>query len=134
MPVTVQGSLRSGPTKGELTFQISSRELNKLQREVQKNYVQPVKAEFERVTAKYADLMYEEALKLVPVDTGNLKASITLVLRELGFLIYTDVTYAAFVEFGTSLMAAQPFMLPAFQRYADVLYKEWKRILTRPLS
>lgn len=57
------------------------------------------------------------AKRLAPVDTGRLRSSIT---RELGedaqglvARIGTNVEYAIHQEFGTSKMAAQPFLVPA---------------------
>lgn len=51
------------------------------------------------------------------VDTGRLRASITHEVHE-GFLtvtarVGTNVKYAIFLEFGTSKMAARPFLRPA---------------------
>lgn len=57
------------------------------------------------------------ARSLCPVDTGRLRSSI--VMRKgrdgMGFYVEvgTSVSYAPFVEFGTSRMRAQPFLLPA---------------------
>lgn len=57
------------------------------------------------------------AKRLCPVDTGRLRASITHSLesdsRGLVGVVGTDVHYAPYVEFGTSRMAAQPFLRPA---------------------
>lgn len=58
-----------------------------------------------------------QAKQLCPVDTGRLRSSIT---NELGrdaeglyALIGSNVEYAVYVELGTSLAAAQPFLRPA---------------------
>lgn len=58
-----------------------------------------------------------EAQRIVPVDTGRLRASITT--RDSGPLtweVYTNVEYAPYVEYGTRYMAAQPFARPAYER------------------
>lgn len=58
------------------------------------------------------------AQRIVPVDTGRLRASITT--RDSGplnFEVYTNVDYAGYVEWGTRYMAAQPYMRPAYERY-----------------
>lgn len=51
-----------------------------------------------------------------PVDTGRLRASISVTEGRDGrgyFVdIGTNVDYAAFVEYGTSVSAAQPFLRP----------------------
>lgn len=56
----------------------------------------------------------------VPVDTGALKNSIASrveirgdsVVGEVG----TNLHYAPYIEFGTRFSAAQPFLVPAFDR------------------
>ena len=57
------------------------------------------------------------AKQFAPVDTGRLRASITEELaRDDGGLVErigSDVSYAAFQEFGTSKMAARPYLRPA---------------------
>jgi HK97 gp10 family phage protein len=70
-----------------------------------------------------ADRIVDTAQGLVPVDTGALRDSIRAepvapthwqVIAGGG-----DVDYAIFVEYGTSKMAAQPFLTPA-SRQVDV--------------
>ena len=55
------------------------------------------------------------AKMLCPVDTGNLRNSITHTVSadEQAVYIGTNVEYAAYVEFGTSRMRAQPYLQPA---------------------
>jgi phage protein, HK97 gp10 family len=49
-----------------------------------------------------------------PVDTGALRASIQNEMEEeTSGVVYTNQEYSQFVEFGTSKMAAQPYMTPA---------------------
>lgn len=49
-----------------------------------------------------------------PVDTGTLRRSIhTDMVNDFTAEVGTNIEYAAFVEFGTSKMAAQPFVTPA---------------------
>lgn len=56
------------------------------------------------------------AKDIVPVDTGALRASIhVVVFDELSLQVRADAHYAAFVEYGTSRMAAQPYMTPAVE-------------------
>ena len=61
-------------------------------------------------------LMIEaEAKRLCPVDTGNLRSSITPeVLSWAEGYVGTNVNYAPWVEYGTVRTPAQPFMEPAF--------------------
>lgn len=75
---------------------------------------------------KGAILVRDKAREKVPVDTGTLKKSIKVRNNRSGKGIIsfkigptsdkkrgTDIFYGRFVEFGTSKMAAKPFMRPA---------------------
>lgn len=48
-----------------------------------------------------------------PVDTGQLRASITHEVSNLQGVVGTNVEYAPFVEFGTSKQRPQPYLYPA---------------------
>ncbi len=111
-----------------LKMEIEQKDINQLifkatQYEVKKQLA--VKALVER----YTTLIYKEAIRLVPVDTGNLRDSIYTVLdqgiRGPSGEIRTDTTsYAIFVEFGTVFMDARPYMRQAFQRYVESFVTE----------
>ncbi len=81
-------------------------------------------------------MIQQTAQGYVPVDTGNLRESITVSVEETGSTVVgrvsTDVEYAAYVEYGTGMrgmesagagagpynpnwpgMPAQPYMRPA---------------------
>ncbi len=61
------------------------------------------------------------AKKLCPVDTGNLRNSITHQQEgDSVEIIGTNVEYAAYVEMGTSRSRAQPYLEPAVADHADV--------------
>lgn len=56
------------------------------------------------------------AQELAPVRTGALRDSIHVQrIDHLAVQVRADAEYAAFVEYGTSRMAAQPFMTPAME-------------------
>ena len=63
-----------------------------------------------------------DAKAAAPVDTGNLRSSIATTFAGDGRFgsMSAEVTahaeYSAYVEFGTSRAAGQPFMVPAFER------------------
>ena len=65
------------------------------------------------------------AKKLAPVDTGNLRNSITHELDdgEPAAYIGTNVEYAPYVCLGTIHMKAQPFLKPAVADHANTYRK-----------
>lgn len=67
------------------------------------------------------------AKRKCPVDTGNLRNSITnkIEMGEKSAYIGTNVEYAPYVELGTRKMAAQPFLTPAATEHSGV----YKRII-----
>jgi len=71
------------------------------------------------VAQKWADEMYEGAIADVPIDEGDLGAALEKRVKGKGATAdgqvgvwSEDEYYGQFVEFGTSKMAAQPFMYP----------------------
>lgn len=72
-------------------------------------------------------LVHEEAVRIVPVDTGRLKNSIQFRSDPAQLLarVLTNVVYAPYVEYGTHRAAAQPYMGPAAKK---VEADHWKRI------
>jgi len=67
---------------------------------------------------------------LCPVDTGNLRNSITHVADDSVAIIGTNVEYASYVEMGTSRQSPQPYIKPAIENNMP----EYKRILTEQLA
>jgi HK97 gp10 family phage protein len=64
------------------------------------------------------------AKKLCPVDTGNLRNSITHVTEgDSAVYVGTNTEYAAYVELGTSRTRAQPYLRPAVERNSST-YKQ----------
>ena len=72
------------------------------------------------------------AKKLAPVDTGNLRNSITHEVDDGEHAAYigTNVEYAPYQELGTVHMAAQPFLKPAVADHA----KEYRKIIENELK
>ena len=89
-----------------------------------------------------ARVVVQEAKRIVPVRTGNLQRSLhvggygsdgglegettgtdiggkTTSDTSASLLVGTNVHYAGFVEFGTSRMAARPYLRPALDEHAD---------------
>ncbi len=76
----------------------------------------PVAKELGRTAVK----VEREAIRLVPVDTGRLRSSITWEFGKdsegIFVAIGSNVTYAPHIEFGTIYMSAQPYLRPAANR------------------
>lgn len=63
------------------------------------------------------------AKELCPVDTGRLRNSISHARDDSAAYIGTNVEYAAYVELGTSVQKAKPYLRPAAENHSDE-YKE----------
>lgn len=72
------------------------------------------------------------AKEVVPVDTGNLRNSITHATEDNGHtvVIGSNVEYAPYVELGTRRMKAKPYLRPAIENHID----EYKGVLQTVLS
>lgn len=72
------------------------------------------------------------AAKKCPVDTGNLRGSITYEVDTAGNAVYigTNVEYAPYVELGTSRQKAQPFLRPAASQHGE----QYRQILKKALG
>ena len=99
----------------------------------------------EAVIQEARDFIATTALKVesdakwrTPVDTGRLEASITTELnkgpRGLQAEVGTNVEYASAVEFGTSTQAAQPYLIPAFNKNTQKFGEQLKDIVEKELS
>lgn len=68
------------------------------------------------------------AKRLCPVDTGNLRNSITHGTDDEAAYIGTNVEYAVYVEMGTVNTPAQPYLKPAaadhMEGYRNILKSE----------
>lgn len=72
------------------------------------------------------------AARKCPVDTGNLRGSITHAVDAGDNAVYigTNVKYAPYVELGTSRQKAQPFLRPAASEHVA----QYRRVLKRALG
>lgn len=71
-----------------------------------------------------------KAKELAPVDTGNLRNSLTHLVDDTTVYIGTNVEYGKYQELGTYKMKAQPFLRPAVVDNIG----EYKRIIQANLS
>lgn len=75
------------------------------------------------------------SIRLVPVDTGLLRASIKLRPTSEGadeYVLSAETNYASFIEYGTLRMKSQPYFRPALTE-VDLIWKEriWNSVLSR---
>lgn len=78
--------------------------------------------------AKTAADIERDAKAFVPVDTGNLRASISRTVEGLTAEIGPTASYGAYVEYGTSRQGPAAFMGPAFDRHAYKLERALAQI------
>ena len=77
------------------------------------------------------DSMVALAQYYCPIDTGRLQSSIHYIGNFPDFILIANAVnpqgqaYAGYVEFGTSKMAAQPFMWPAVRE----IWEDYRQIL-----
>ena len=69
-----------------------------------------------------------------PVDTGNLRSSIDYEVGSDDAVIFTPVEYAEPVEYGTSEMAAQPFLRPALDNNKSNIIKVFSQTYAKYLK
>lgn len=72
------------------------------------------------------------AKRACPVDTGNLRNSITHAVEGSEDAVYigTNVEYAPYVELGTSRQKAQPFLRPAASEHGA----QYRQVLRKTLG
>lgn len=72
------------------------------------------------------------AKRACPVDTGNLRNSITHAVESGEDAVYigTNVEYAPYVELGTSRQKAQPFLRPAASEHGA----QYRQLLKKALG
>ena len=64
-----------------------------------------------------------DATMLAPVDTGNLRDSVTYEVDEDEARVGTNVDYAPHLEYGTVKMAAQPYLRPSLDNNKSQIEK-----------
>lgn len=94
----------------------------KLKKNVQMNDVK-------RIVKNNGAALQEAAQRKVPVDTGTLKRSISLKIRDGGLTAEVEPTeeYAAYVEYGTRYMNAQPYMRPSYTAQKEKFKSDLKK-------
>lgn len=81
-----------------------------------------------QIVAAYAGYWENAASQLAPVDTGDLRNSVSHeITGPHEAKVFASMEYAEYQEYGTQDMPAQPFMRPA----RNALVDSWKRDLKR---
>jgi HK97 gp10 family phage protein len=70
------------------------------------------------------DTLLPEAQRLVPVDEGDLKESLEVVASPDGAELRAGTDHAVHVELGTRLMAAQPYLRPAYENRGNEFIRQ----------
>lgn len=78
------------------------------------------------ITFEMAEIIAERARDLVPVDTGELQDTIQAVQDGRSSQVQAGTSHALPIEFGTSKMAAQPYMRPAYEETKQEVVKSLK--------
>jgi HK97 gp10 family phage protein len=95
------------------------------------NLITTLPARVDAIAQRGAEQTAKSARVLVPVRTGALRASIRAERTPGGYAVRAGggaVDYAAYVEFGTRRMAAQPYLRPALESV------QWENIAHTALS
>lgn len=86
---------------------------------------------FKTVVKANGARLQKETMKITPIDTGALMRSISLKITEGGLtaLVAPGMHYAAYVEFGTRFMAAQPYVRPAFDTVRAKFISDLRKLI-----
>ena len=96
-----------------------------------KQYIDEQERKANKVLTVLGSFLVTDVKLRVPVDTGNLKGSITMEQENLVVAVGTNVEYAPHVEFGTEKMDAQPYLKPALEENKDQLQKGFVRLMRK---
>lgn len=101
-----------------------------------RRFAADIRGEARKVGARGAAVMRATAARIeadaklaAPVDTGNLRSSISSTASgdvrtgEISIEVGPTADYGIYVELGTSRARAQPYLFPAADRHEDAFYK-----------
>lgn len=83
-----------------------------------------------RIVQKNGAELQAKAQRNTPVDTGNLKRSIMLEIRDNGLTaeVEAETEYAPYVEWGTRFMKAQLFVRPSFNSQKEIFKRDMEKL------
>jgi HK97 gp10 family phage protein len=111
-----------------MKIRIDTRQLDRLARDLSKA-ADKIEGAVPLLIAKTAADIEANAKKVVPVDTGFLKDSITSEADGLHAEVGPTASYGAYVEYGTARMAPQPYMGPAADARIPLLHKAIDKLI-----
>ena len=82
-----------------------------------------------RAAAFAAERAAYNARELAPVDTGELRGSISFSAENGGAVVRAEAAHAAMVEYGTSKMPPRLYMQPAAQAAREDYFSTAKRLI-----
>ncbi len=96
----------------------------KLAKNIQKQAVRTI-------VKKNGAALQKKAQKKAPIDTGTLERSIGLEIGNDGLTATVEPTaaYAAYVEYGTRFMKAQPYLRPAFDEQSKIFKSDMEKLV-----
>ena len=74
-----------------------------------------------------AEVVYDLSQNDVPVDTGELRDSGEVIQKGDETIVIYTAEHAVPIEFGTSKMAAQPYLRPAIDKHSKIQSKMAKK-------
>jgi HK97 gp10 family phage protein len=89
------------------------------------------KAVDDSIKINIVDIHTQQVNTPIPVDTGNMKNLHTFYKEGDNWVIESRADYSAFVEFGTSKQAAQPWFFPPYYRNYNKIIKDAKNAIER---
>ena len=109
-------------------YTIAFQGLNELQQGlIRRSHLEAAKT----VVMKNGSSLQEQAQRNAPVDTGTLKRSIGLEIKDSGLTAVSGPTvhYGEYVERGTRFMEAQPYMKPALHTVSAQFNADLKKLV-----
>lgn len=102
--------------------------LKELEKKLKKNVAM---SDVKRVVKQNGSELQKKAMRKAPVDSGHLKRSIGLDIENAGLTAEIEPTadYAAYVEYGTRFMGAQPYLKPAYDEQKELFKSDMKKLV-----
>lgn len=90
---------------------------------------QGVEGKAETILARTGAAIARDAKSLAPVDTGNLKNSISMTGTGLDREVSPTAEYGIYQELGTSTQPAQPYLAPALERNTSPMIQAFEQLV-----